>query len=105
MKRTSQKLLAWLLAGIMLLPMAACGNTDGEGPDTLPPKEGDTLSEGETTDPNYTCDLPADLNFGDTEVNILYAKVAGREDIVRTMVDNNRQSMRYTGLAHRLGRG
>ena len=80
MKRTSQKLLAWLLAGIMLLPMAACGNTDGEGSDTLPPKEGDTLSEGETTDPNYTCDLPADLNFGDTEVNILYAKVAGRED-------------------------
>ena len=46
--------------------------------------------------------------------NLLYTAVTrarrmvilvGREDIVRTMVDNNRQSMRYTGLAHRLGRG
>ena len=45
--------------------------------------------------------------------NLLYTAVTrarrmvilvGREDIVRTMVDNNRQSMRYTGLAHRLER-
>ena len=28
--------------------------------------------------------------------------LVGREDIARTMVDNNRQSMRYTGLAYRL---
>ncbi len=43
--------------------------------------------------------------------NLLYTAVTraermvilvGREDIVRTMVDNNRQSMRYTGLAMRL---
>ena len=27
--------------------------------------------------------------------------LVGREQIVRTMVDNNRQSMRYTGLASR----
>ena len=31
--------------------------------------------------------------------------LVGREDIVQTMVSNNRQSMRYTGLAHRLARG
>jgi exodeoxyribonuclease V alpha subunit len=45
--------------------------------------------------------------------NLLYTAVTrarrmvilvGREDIVRTMVDNNRQSMRYTGLAARLER-
>ncbi len=45
--------------------------------------------------------------------NLLYTAVTrarrmvilvGREDIVRTMVDNNRQSMRYTGLADRLMR-
>ena len=43
--------------------------------------------------------------------NLLYTAVTraqrmvilvGREDVIRTMVGNNRQSMRYTGLAHRL---
>lgn len=28
--------------------------------------------------------------------------LVGREEVVRTMVENNRQSMRYTGLAYRL---
>ena len=46
--------------------------------------------------------------------NLLYTAVTrarrmvilvGREDIVHTMVDNNRQSMRYTGLAYRLAKG
>ncbi|MBP3666820.1 MAG: ATP-dependent RecD-like DNA helicase [Clostridia bacterium] len=46
--------------------------------------------------------------------NLLYTAVTrarrmvilvGREDIVRTMVDNNRQTLRYTGLACRLERG
>ena len=45
--------------------------------------------------------------------NLLYTAVTrarrmvilvGREDIVRTMVDNNRQSMRYTGLIYRLAK-
>ena len=43
--------------------------------------------------------------------NLLYTAVTraqrmvilvGREDVIRTMVSNNRQSMRYTGLAYRL---
>ena len=43
--------------------------------------------------------------------NLLYTAVTraqrmvilvGREDILKIMVDNNRQSMRYTGLAYRL---
>ena len=29
--------------------------------------------------------------------------LVGREDVARTMVQNHRQSMRYTGLSHRLG--
>ncbi|MBQ4113449.1 MAG: AAA family ATPase, partial [Clostridia bacterium] len=45
--------------------------------------------------------------------NLLYTAVTrarrmvilvGREDVVHTMVDNNRQSMRYTGLIYRLAR-
>lgn len=28
--------------------------------------------------------------------------LVGREDVIRTMIANHRQSMRYTGLAHRL---
>ena len=44
--------------------------------------------------------------------NLLYTAVTraqnmvvltGREDIIREMVSNNRQSMRYTGLCRRLG--
>ena len=31
--------------------------------------------------------------------------LVGREDVARTMVENHRQSMRYTGLAHRLRDG
>ena len=30
--------------------------------------------------------------------------LVGREDIIRTMVDNNRQTLRYTGLTYRLER-
>jgi exodeoxyribonuclease V alpha subunit len=29
--------------------------------------------------------------------------LVGREDVVRSMVENNRQSLRYTGLARWLG--
>ena len=29
--------------------------------------------------------------------------LVGREDIIKEMVENNRRSMRYTGLCHRLG--
>ena len=46
--------------------------------------------------------------------NLLYTAVTraqrmvilvGREDVIRTMVDNNRQTLRYTGLSLRLRRG
>ncbi len=37
-------------------------------------------TEDETVDSDYVCDLPDDLNYNGTEVNILYVNVAGRED-------------------------
>ncbi len=80
MHHSCKKILAMLLAGLMLLPAVSCGKPDGEGQDTLPPKDRETVSEGETADPNYTCDLPDDLHFGNTEVNIMHTKNAGRED-------------------------
>ncbi len=80
MHHSCKKILAMLLAGLMLLSAVSCGKPDGEGQDTLPPKDAETLAEGETADPNYTCDLPDDLNFGGTEVNIMHTKNAGRED-------------------------
>jgi exodeoxyribonuclease V alpha subunit len=45
--------------------------------------------------------------------NLLYTAVTraqnmvilvGREDVIKTMVGNNRQSLRYTGLARRLAK-
>ncbi len=78
MKHTTKRLLAALLAGLMLLPMAACGQT-AEDPDETK-KASETLTEDETGDPNYICDLPNDLDFEDTEVVFLYVNHDGRED-------------------------
>ena len=80
MHHSYQKILALLLAGLMLLSVVSCGRTDEGEKDTLPPKDSETLAEGETKDPNFTCDLPDNLNFGDTEVNIMHTEIAGRED-------------------------
>ncbi len=75
-----KRILAALLASLMLLPMAACGTNDGEVVDTLPPKDSETVAEGETADPNYVCDIPEDLNYGNAEVNIMYGTSPGQED-------------------------
>ncbi len=75
-----KRILCVLLASLMLLPLAACGTNDEEGTDTLPPKDNEIVEEGETTDPNYTCDLPDNLDFENTEVNIMYVNVDGRKD-------------------------
>lgn len=80
MHHSYQKILALLLAGLMLLSVVACGRADAGEKDTLPPKDRETLAEGETKDPNFTCDLPDNLNFGGTEVNIMHTEIAGRED-------------------------
>ena len=71
MHASMKKLTALLLAGLMLLSLPSCAEeeeTVGEGVTT----DTDTTVEEESRDPNYVCDLPADLNYGDTTVGILY---------------------------------
>ncbi len=86
-----KKLTAAMLAALMLLPFAACANTsEAEETDTsastslesvLGTGNGDTAeSEPDTENQDYVCELPDDLDFDNTTVNIMYVKVAGRED-------------------------
>ncbi len=74
-----QKLLALALAALMLLSLVACGTgeqtpTETQGADTT-----DASSEAVTDDPNYTLDLPDDLDY-DTEIGILYVNKGSRTD-------------------------
>ncbi len=89
--RTSlfKKLTATVLAALMLLPVAACADTSetpedtaATAPETLPNATVGTTAESEadTTDQNYVCDLPDDLDYKGTTVTIMYVKVAARED-------------------------
>ena len=78
MKFSLKKLLALLLTAVMLLSVVACGTPTEEAPETEASTQAAT--EAETVDTRYECDLPDDLNFGDEEVNIMYVKVAGRDD-------------------------
>lgn len=66
-----KKLLCLLLAILMILPLSACGaGTDDPAHDCT--QGSDTSAEQETADPNYVCDLPADLDYGGETVGILY---------------------------------
>lgn len=74
-----KKLLCLLLAGLMLLSLVACGeSTDDPAVDES--KEQGTVNEEETVDPNYTCDLPSDLNYDNAAIGILYADVNNKAD-------------------------
>ena len=70
MRMSAKRLLAVILAGLMILPLAACGKTDDPGDGTTPVGT-QNQDEVETGDPNYTCNLPENLNFGNTEVVIM----------------------------------
>ncbi len=73
-----KKIFCLLLAALMLLSMAACGKpTDDPSGES---KENGPVNEQETMDPNFTCDLPADLNYGGASVGILYADVNNKGD-------------------------
>ena len=75
----AKKFLCLFLATLMLLTLVACAQSTEDPKGTL----GDTSTggaEGETGDPNYTCDLPANLNYGGETIGILYASVGGRRD-------------------------
>ena len=81
MRASRKKRLALLLAGLMLLPMASCAKTDEGGDDvTTATAAVGNVAEEETLDPDYACNLPDGLDFGDTEVNILYVNKDGRAD-------------------------
>ncbi len=71
MRSLAKKLTALLLALLMLLPLAACGT--GETSDDSRELSTEASTEAVTEDPNYICDLPAELNY-DTEVNYLYTE-------------------------------
>ena len=75
-----KKLLCTLLAGLMLLPLVSCAQDPANSTLTTASPESGTATEGETVDPNYVCDLPDNLDFDDTEVNILYVDVDARSD-------------------------
>ena len=71
-----KKFLCLALAGLMLLSLVSCGEItppEGTGPNG-------NNQETDTSDELYQCDLPDDLDYGGETVNILYAKVTGRDD-------------------------
>ncbi len=80
MRTRSQKLLALALAALMLLPLAACA-TSGDDPNAETTGTNNSpVSEADTADLDYMCDLPANMDFKDTEVFMMALKSAGRDD-------------------------
>ncbi len=90
------KLTALALSLLMLVSaVASCADTGDETAETpadtgvTTPADsasqsgeagGTDVTESETIDTDYACDLPDDLHFNDQEVNILYIKAPGRAD-------------------------
>ena len=78
MKSSLKKLLALGLAALMLLPMTACGTGDNGADPSDSVTQGQ--NESETQNMDYVCELPAELDYAGTEVNIMVVKKSGRED-------------------------
>ena len=75
-----KKILCLLLAMLMLLSLAACGESTDDPKDEQGSKDTGAVSEQETADPNYTCDLPSNLNFGGETIGILFDNVNHKGD-------------------------
>ncbi len=77
-----KKFLCLLLAGLMLISTVACAQTTEDPTDGTDAANSQTtpVSEAETADQNYVCDLPDDLDFGNSVVNVLYRKATGSDD-------------------------
>ena len=73
-----KKLLCLLLALMMMVSLVACATGDGSTTDET--KEQSTSNEQVTADPNYTCDLPSDLNYNGATIGFLYADVNNKSD-------------------------
>ena len=76
MKSPLLKLPALILAALMLASLVACAALNVNDPTTVAPDG--NVETGD--DQNYVCDLPDDLNYNGEEVNIMFVKVAGRDD-------------------------
>ncbi len=74
-----KRILSLLLAALMLLSVTACGEITDDASETTAANTSAT-SEVDTENPDFVCDLPDDLDYGDAVVNILYADVTGRND-------------------------
>ena len=72
MRNSSKKFTAFLLAGLMLVPLASCAAEGEKNRETESVTQ--AVTEAETTDPNYVCDLPSDLDYGKKTVTMLYPK-------------------------------
>ncbi len=68
-----KKLLCLLLAGLMLTSTVACASTDDPGEETQK-TVGTAEESSENEDPNYSWDLPSNLNFEKADVSIIYPK-------------------------------
>ena len=74
-----KKLLCLLLASLMMLSLVACA-TGGDDPSGDESKNNGTSNEQETADPDYVCDLPANLDYKGETIGILYADVNNKGD-------------------------
>ena len=73
-----KKILCLLLAALMLLSLVACGESVDDPTSETKPQG--LVTEQETTDQNYVCDLPSNLNYGGETIGILYANVNNKGD-------------------------
>ena len=81
MKFSAKNTLAAILAALLLLPsFVSCATEANEQAAQTTQAPGETIAEAETQDENYICELPDDLNYGKTEVSVLYVKKDGRAD-------------------------
>ena len=79
--KTYIRILALLIVSGMLFSLASCGGGGSEISTQAPALSmTDAVAEEESTDSNYICDLPEDLDYKEAEVNILYAEMDGRLD-------------------------
>ena len=67
-----KKYLCLFLAALMLLTLVACAQNTEDPTGTLDGEASAEVTEGETGDPNFICDLPDDLNYGNEKIGILY---------------------------------
>lgn len=74
-----KKILCLLLAMLMLLSLVACGESVDD-PAANETKDDAAVSEEETADPNFTCDLPSNLDYGNDTVGILYVNANNKAD-------------------------